>query len=428
MLGGAAAIATGTLVAPVPAMAQSQPAATEPSAPASQPQGGYAPVTTPNGSTLAHHVVGGVKVFHLIAEPVQHEFAPGLVCQCWGYNGSTPGPTIEAVQGDRVRIYVTNHLPAATTVHWHGLRLPNGMDGVNGLTQKPIPPGQTFKYEFVLQSPGTYMYHPHLDEMTQQGLGMMGMFIVHPSDPTEQQRTRVDRDFSLLLSEWRIDPGASRPNPIEMVEFNIFTINSKAYPATAPLVVKKGERVRIRFGNLSAMDHHPIHLHGYQFRIAEIDAGRVPDAAQFPANTVLVPVGATRAVELVADAEGDWAMHCHMSHHTMNQMGHRAPNMVGVNTKGLDAQINPLLPGYMTMGQSGMSDMTDMQMPGPKNSIPMLGGQGPFGSIDMGGMFSILKVRDGLTSYADPGFYKHPAGTVADLASPEDLKRDGIEA
>jgi FtsP/CotA-like multicopper oxidase with cupredoxin domain len=236
MLGGAAALATGAALL---TQSDSKAQSTGPAA-ASQPSAGYTPVTTPNGSTLPYKLIEGAKVFHLIAQPVENTFAPGLNCECWGYNGSTPGPTIEAVQGDRVRIYVTNRLPASTTVHWHGLRIPNGMDGVNGLTQKPIPPGQTFKYEFTLHQPGTYMYHPHLDEMTQQGLGMMGMFIIHPSDAAEQRAARVDRDFCLMLSEWRIDPGASRPNPIEMVDFNIFTINSKAFPATAPLVVKKG--------------------------------------------------------------------------------------------------------------------------------------------------------------------------------------------
>jgi hypothetical protein len=175
------------------------------------------------------------------------------------------------------------------------------------------------------------------------------------------------------------------------------------------------------------MSHHPIHLHGYQFRITETDAGRVPDAGQFPANTVLIPVGSTRAVEFVADADGDWAMHCHMSHHTMNQMGHRAPNMVGVDPSGLTRKIRPLLPGYMTMGESGMADMTDMQMPAPKNSIPMLGGTGPFGSIDMGGMFTVLKIRENLATYEDPGFYNHPAGTVADQATEADLRRDGVD-
>src|SRR5439155_14149012 len=143
----------------------------------------------------------------------------------------------------------------------------------------------------------------------------------------------------------------------------------RVFPATDPLVVKYGERVRIRFGNLGAMDHHPIHLHGYQFHITETDGGRIAEAAQYPANTVLVPVGSTRSIEFVADNPGDWAMHCHMNHHVMNQMGHNVPNLVGVDTKGLDAKVRTLLPNYMTMGTSGMGDMIDMNMPGPRNSI-----------------------------------------------------------
>src|SRR6516162_2084220 len=213
-----------------------------------KPGQGYTPVVTPNGWTLPYKVRDGVKVFHLIAEPVQHEFAAGLVCDCWGYNGTTPGPTIEVVEGDRVRIYVTNRLPEPTSVHWHGILLPNGMDGVTGLTQKPIAPGQTFKYEFTLLQHGTHMYHPHFDEMTQMSLGMQGLFIIHPRHPTH----RPDRDFAIMLNEWRIDPGTSRPNPNEMVDFNVFTMNSKAFPGTAPLVVRLGDRVKIRLGNLSA--------------------------------------------------------------------------------------------------------------------------------------------------------------------------------
>src|SRR6516165_1610448 len=133
----------------------------------------YSPVITPNGSTLPYKVIGGVKVFHLIAEEVDHEFAPGLRAHCWGFNGQVHGPTIEAVEGDRVRIYVTNKLPEATSVHWHGVLVPSGMDGVAGLSQKAIEPGQTYKYEFKLRQHGTYMYHSRADEMTQQALGMM---------------------------------------------------------------------------------------------------------------------------------------------------------------------------------------------------------------------------------------------------------------
>jgi FtsP/CotA-like multicopper oxidase with cupredoxin domain len=143
-----------------------------------QPAAGYRPVVTPNGATLPFRIVDGVKVFHLIAEEVEHEFAPGLRSHCWGYNGRVHGPTIEAVEGDRVRIYVTNRLPVSTTVHWHGLYVPSGMDGVGGLSQRPIEPGETFLYEFTLRQHGTYMYHSHHDEMVQMAMGLMGMFVV----------------------------------------------------------------------------------------------------------------------------------------------------------------------------------------------------------------------------------------------------------
>jgi manganese oxidase len=387
-----------------------------------EPGQDYTPVITPNGWTLPYKVRDGVKVFHLIAEPVQNEFAPGLVGDCWGYNGTTPGPTIEAVEGDRVRIYVTNRLPEPTSVHWHGILLPNGMDGVVGLTQKPIAPGETFMYAFTLRQHGTHMYHPHFDEMTQMSLGMQGLFIIHPRNPTH----RPDRDFAILLNEWRINPGTSRPNPNEMVDFNVFTMNSKAFPGTAPLVARLGDRVKIRLANLSATDHHPIHIHGYQFKITETDGGQIPASAQQVESTVLVQVGSTRAFEFVADAPGDWALHCHMTHHTMNQMGHDIPNMIGVQPGNLDEQVRNLLPTYMTMGHTGMGEMARMGMPVPKNSIPMQGSTGPFGLIDMGGMLTVLKVRKNLATYDDPGWYMHPKGSVADVASADDLQRDGI--
>jgi hypothetical protein len=252
----------------------------------------------------------------------------------------------------------------------------------------------------------------------------MGMFIVHPR---QRPKNPPDRDYVMMLSEWRIDPGASRPNPIEMVDFNILTMNSKVYPATQPLVAKLGERVRIRFGNLGAMDHHPIHLHGFQTVLTETDGGIIPESARYSANTVLVPVGSTRAVEFIADNPGDWAMHCHMTHHVMNQMGHNVPNMVGVNAKGMDAKIGRLLPAYMSMGETGMGDMGDMHMPVPKNSIPMLMGNGQFGVVDMGGMFTLVKVREQLQGFEDPGDYKFLPGTVASAATPDELRRDGID-
>ena len=385
----------------------------------------YRPVITPNGSSLPWKVVDGAKVFHLISEEVpNHEFAPGLLAHCWGFNGQVHGPTIEAVEGERVRIYVTNKLPAPTAIHWHGILLPNGMDGVGGLTQKPIQPGETFKYEFTLKQHGTHMYHSHHDEMTQMALGLMGLFIVHPKNPKGPQ---PDRDFAFMLSEWKIDVGARRPDPNEMTDFNIFTLNAKAFPGTAPVVAKLGERVRMRFSNLSAMDHHPIHLHGHRFLVTETDGGQVPESAQQPEVTVLVSVGQTRTIDFVADNPGDWPLHCHMSHHVMNQMGHQFGNFIGVNTQGMSQKIGKLVPGYMAMGDTGMGDMAEMGMPVPKNSIPMVGAEGQFGYITMGGMFTVFKVREGITSYEDPGWYKNPPGAVADVASDADLMQDGIE-
>ena len=164
----------------------------------------YKPVQTLNGWTIPWHNNQGVKECHLIAEPIVQEVAPGMTANLWGYNGSSPGPTIECVEGDRLRIFVTNKLPEHTSIHWHGLILPNGMDGVSGLNQPSIKPGETFVYEFVAINSGTFMYHPHADEMTQMAMGMMGLFIVHPKDPNLMP---VDRDYAFLLNAFDIEIG-----------------------------------------------------------------------------------------------------------------------------------------------------------------------------------------------------------------------------
>jgi FtsP/CotA-like multicopper oxidase with cupredoxin domain len=421
--GGAILIARSSVAAAQEAHDPPPPAAATPRPAAQPPDRRYRPVTTPNGVSLPYRVVGGVKVYHLVAEPVQHEFAPGLRGECWGYNGRTSGPTIEGVEGDRVRIYVTNRLPEPTSVHWHGHILPNGMDGVGGLNQRYIRPGETFKYEFPLRYPGTYMYHPHVDEMTQMGMGLMGMFIVHEKRP----KRRIDRDFAIMLSEWMVPVGARRPDPREMSDFNVLTLNSKAFPGAEPLVARTGQRVRIRFGNLSAMHNHPMHLHGYHFKVTATDGGPIPEAGQWPETTVLVPVGATRDIEFVADAPGDWALHCHFTHHVMNQMGHEGPNMIGMRTADVDRRVRRLLPDYMTMGATGMSGHGEHAMAVPPNSIPMRGAPGKHDYIDMGGMFTVVKVRDGITSYQDPGWYDNPPGTLAAEATAAELHADGIE-
>ncbi|MCK6445472.1 MAG: copper oxidase [Planctomycetes bacterium] len=371
---------------------------------------GFTPVVTPNGSTLAYELDGDVKVFRLVAEPIEREFAPGMLVRAWGYNGETPGPTIECVQGDRVRILVTNRLPEHTTIHWHGLRLPNGMDGVGGLNQAPIRPGETWAYEFVVRDAGTFMYHPHADEMLQMAVGLMGMFIVHPRVDDE----RVDRDFVLLPHEWAIHPGTYRPDPTVMTDFNLFTFNGKVFPAIEPLVVRTGERVRLRIGNLS-MDSHPIHLHGYSFDVTATDGGRIPKSARWPQTTVNVPVGSTRDVEWIADAPGDWALHCHKSHHTMNAMGHGLPNLLGADVQDLEARLKRLVPGAMLMGSDGMAAHAahGEHMQRPPNTLPMMTGTGPYGSLEMGGMFTVLKVRDEIAPGVDPGWYEQPPGTSA---------------
>jgi FtsP/CotA-like multicopper oxidase with cupredoxin domain len=378
-----------------------------------QPDGGadYQPVVTLNGWTLPWRRNGEWKEFHLVAEPVVREIAPGMKAHLWGYNGQSPGPTIECVEGDHLRLFVTNRLPEHTTVHWHGMELPNGMDGVGGLTQPHIKPGKTFVYEFVAKRSGTFMYHPHADEMVQMAMGMMGAFIVHPRDPAFQ---RVDRDFVFLMSSYDIDPGAYMPKIMTMTDFNLWTWNSRVFPGIDSLVVRLGDRVRVRVGNLT-MTNHPIHKHGAPFTVTCTDGGWVPASARIPEVTTDVPVGGMRAFEFVADEPGDWAIHCHKSHHTMNAMGHEVKTFIGVDKRDVTKTIRKLVPDYMPMGTAGMTDMGEMEMAMPDNTLPMMTGFGQFGPLEMGGMFSVVKVREGLArdDYKDPGDYQHPKGTVA---------------
>lgn len=375
----------------------------------------YNPVVTLNGWSLPWRMNKGVKEFHLVAEPVVREIAPGMKAHLWGYNGQSPGPTIEVVEGDRVRIFVTNRLPEVTSVHWHGQRLPNGMDGVSGLTQPAIEPGKTYVYEFEAKRAGTFMYHPHADEMTQMAMGLMGSWVTHPKNP---KFMAVDRDFIFLLNAYDIDPGSYTPKINTMLNFNLWTWNSRAFPGIDPLVVRQNDKVRIRIGNLT-MTNHPIHLHGHEFQVTGTDGGWVPPSARWPEVTTDIGVGQMRAIEFVASELGDWSLHCHKSHHTMNAMGHDVPTLLGVKQDDLVEKINKLLPDYMPMGETGMNEMSDMasmmDMPLPENTLPMMTGQGQYGPINMGGMFSLLKVREGLEKgdFKDPGPYQHPKNTRA---------------
>ncbi|MEP7156955.1 MAG: copper oxidase [Betaproteobacteria bacterium] len=393
----------------------------------------YNPVVTLNGWTLPWRMNQGVKEFHLVAEPVVREIAPGMVAHLWGYNGQSPGPTIEVVEGDRIRIFVTNKLPEQTSVHWHGQRLPNGMDGVTGLTQPAIEPGKTFVYEFVARRPGTFMYHPHADEMTQMAMGMMGFWVTHPRQKNAAI-SEVDRDFCFILNSYDIDPGSFTPKVNTMLDFNLWTWNSRAFPGIDSLNVRQNDRVRIRIGNLT-MTNHPMHIHGHEFTITGTDGGPTPPSSRWPEVTTDIAVGQMRQLEFVATDEGDWSFHCHKSHHTMNAMGHTVPTMIGVDHSGIAAKINALIPQYMVMGERGMMDMAEMKMPLPENTLPMMTGDGPFGSVAMGGMFSMVKVRRNQKpgDYSDPGWYQQPAGTQAyewsgALEAPARFKSEGRQS
>ena len=275
--------------------------------------GGIVLVDTPDVAKLLWTLDNGVKVFHLTAEVVKTTLLPGREMYGWGYNGSVPGPTIEINEGDRVRIILHNKLPEPTTIHWHGLEVPLHMDGVPFISQPPIEPGGMFTYEFTLNQNGTFFYHSH--GAMQEMMGMIGLFIIHPKKP---HTPYCHKDFGLILQEWALLPNNLVPNSLAM-EFNWLTINGKAGPATTPMIVKQGERVRIRMVNLG-MDHHPMHVHGNQFYVTGTEGGRIPETGWFPGNTVLVGVAQARDIEFDAVYPGDWMLHCHLPHHMMNQM------------------------------------------------------------------------------------------------------------
>ncbi len=412
---GAAAVSKAAMAALPEPVIQTRPDTQPPYRPAGVTGAGrpYNPVVTLNGWTLPFRMNAGIKEFHLVAEPVVREMAPGMKAHLWGYNGQSPGPTIEVVEGDRVRLFVTNRLPEHTSIHWHGQRLPNGMDGVGGLNQPTIHPGKTFVYEFVARRPGTFMYHPHADEMTQMAMGMMGMWVTHPR-ARHALIDDVDRDFCFLLNAFDIDPGSYTPKIMTMLDFNLWAWNSRIFPGIDSLNVRLNDRVRIRIGNLT-MTNHPIHLHGHEFLVTGTDGGPTPKSARQYEVTTDIAVGQMRQIEFLADEPGDWAFHCHKSHHTMNAMGHDVPTLIGVDHTGMVKQLSKLIPDYMVMGERGMADMAEMEMPLPDNTIPMMTGQGPFGSVEMGGMFTVLKVRreQKRGDYSDPGWYRHPEGTIA---------------
>ncbi|HEX5943423.1 MAG TPA: copper oxidase [Anaerolineales bacterium] len=270
---------------------------------------------TQGGQPLPFLEEDGVKVFELTTKAVQWPILDGTTITAFTYNGTVPGPMIRVTEGDQVRIVVKNELPDATTVHWHGVEVPNAMDGVPGVTQDPIEPGESFTYEFVAKPAGTFMYHSHFEGDVQVSAGLYAPFIIDPKEP-EANPPAVDK--TLMISESLLRDGQTfAPMPMTGMEPNFFTINGKAFPATEEITVKKGERVRLRLIGIGQFIH-PMHLHGIPFKIVATDGHPVPEAAQLTKDTVTVAPGERYDIEFVAAEPGKWMVHCHILHHTTN--------------------------------------------------------------------------------------------------------------
>jgi len=269
---------------------------------------------TKGGQLLAYREENGVKVFELTTKAVQWPILDGVSVTAWTYNGTVPGPMIRVTEGDRVRVIVKNELDQPTTIHWHGVEVPNSMDGVPGVTQAPIQPGETFTYEFTAKPAGTFMYHSHYEGDLQVSAGLYAPFIIDPKEPSGQP----DVDVTLMISEWLVRNGQNfAAMPMGGMEPNYFTINGKSFPSTETINVKKGQLVRLRLIAIGQFIH-PMHLHGMPFKIVATDGHPVPVAAQLTKDTVSVAPGERYDVEFVATEPGQWMLHCHILHHTTN--------------------------------------------------------------------------------------------------------------
>lgn len=278
-------------------------------------------VISPDIPILSYTVKNNVKYFELTAEPVEREILPGVYMKGWGYNGSIPGPTICVYPGDEVCLRVINKLPQPTSVHWHGLDIPNNVDGVPAIEPSPkIDPGCYFDYCFkITNPPGTHMYHSHFYTVKQDLMGLEGGFII--LDPRKED---IQRDFFIMLGAYTlkdlepfvVKKGYFELNPFSMDE-NFFTMNGRSFPYTTPLKIRKGEKVRIRFGNVG-LKNHPIHFHGHQFAISASDGNTIPIKNRLIKNTILVPSGSTWDFIFYANNPGYWPLHCHIPHHVSN--------------------------------------------------------------------------------------------------------------
>ncbi len=269
------------------------------------------------GTVLEPRIENGVKVFDLEASVIRWSILPGVTVEAFAYNKQVPGPTLRVTQGDRVRINVTNRLPESTTVHWHGLDVPNAMDGPAYVTQKPIEPGETFSYEYTVEQSGTYFYHTHDHVDRQQALGLYGALIIDPKNPADA--ITADLEYTVQLQEWLKREGLTFPSmPMDGGFPNFFTINGKSYPATDTIKMKVGQLLKIRFVGSNTTAIHPMHIHGGPFEVAAIDGATLPQSARYTADTVNVGPGQRFDVLWRALRPGKWLLHCHIPHHTTN--------------------------------------------------------------------------------------------------------------
>ena len=276
-----------------------------------------APADARGDQVLTPKIENGVKVFNLDASLIKWNILPDKQVAAYAFNRQVPGPRIHITEGDRVRIVVTNNLPEPTTVHWHGMILPNNMDGPADVTQKPIEPGASYNYEFTAQQQGTYFYHSHKDVDRQQTLGMYGALIIDPKDKTNIPA--YNQDIVIQLQEWTFKQGYTFPAmPMEGLLPNFFTINGKAYPSTETINAKVGEKIRFRFIGSNNAFIHPMHIHGGPFKIVETDGNPVPATAQIEKDTINVAPGERYDVIWPARQKGKWLLHCHIAHHATN--------------------------------------------------------------------------------------------------------------
>jgi FtsP/CotA-like multicopper oxidase with cupredoxin domain len=264
---------------------------------------------------LPYKLIEGTKVFNLTTKPIRWNILKDVVVTAWTYNGMVPGPLIRVTDGDKVRILVKNNLSEPTTIHWHGVQVPNNMDGIPDETQKPIQPDETFTYEFVAKPAGTYWYHSHFDSDKQISVGLSGAFIIEPIGGLV---SKPDIDKILMLNEWRVIDGQTfAAMPATGMDGNYFTINGKAYPETETIEAKVGQKIRLRFIGSGQMIH-PMHLHGFPFKIVATDGNDVPESAQWTKDVVSVAPGERYDIEFTPDRPGKWMLHCHIPHHTTN--------------------------------------------------------------------------------------------------------------